>query len=172
MTCSYSSGYLERRYQSGSASTTQAAAPANASSAKDSTTRYRIGDASGGAGQGSHDARHPGVELVGRARVDVREVRTPRLVAVRDEPCLAVVLPPPAPRLAQLRGRRDDDDLVEPFVGSDLVQERHLRHAHCRRAGQGPQLLAPLHVLARDERVQKLLEEVERVSILEDPYRD
>src|SRR6185437_7475575 len=40
------------------------------------------------------------------------------------------------PRLAQLPGRGDDDDLVEPRLRPDLVEKRHLGHAHLGRFRQ------------------------------------
>ena len=119
-------------------------------------------------GQRSQDLGDPGVELLECPRVDVREVGALHLLPVRNESVFALVLPATATSFAQLRRRSDDDDLVETCLGSDLVEERYLRHAHGGRFRKSGELLAPGHVLPRHERVQELLEEVERFSIPED----
>ena len=123
-------------------------------------------------GQGRQDVRDPGVELVGRPRVHVDEVGTLRLLAVGEEPRLAIVLVAAPPRFAKLRGGSHDDDLVEPRLAAHLVQQRHLRHADGRGTRKLPELLPPFEVLARDERVQELLEPVEGVAVAEHAEAD
>ena len=66
------------------------------------------------------------------------------------------------------RGRRGDhDDLVEALLGADLEEQRHLGDADPRRLVELRELLAPLEVLARDERVEQLLEPREPLAVAE-----
>ena len=66
-----------------------------------------------------------------------------------------------------------DDDLVEARVGAGLVEERHLGRRTPRGAfGSSASCVAPAQVLGRDERVQELLEPVERVAVVEDDGGD
>src|SRR4051812_38790415 len=95
----------------------------------------------------AHHGAHERVELLDRADVLVRVIRTGDLLTIVEQARLAVVdrdLRAGAPQLAR---RRDHDHLVEPFIAAGLVEERHLGDADLGSIRKGRELLAPPQVL-------------------------
>ena len=119
-----------------------------------------------------HDASDPGVELLQAAGVHVRVVRALDLLAVVEQALFPPLHRHVRPLLAQGSRRRDRDDLVEPILGADLVEERNLGHGDLGRTGKLRQLLAPVQVLRRDARVKETLEPGERLPVTEDDLAD
>jgi hypothetical protein len=100
------------------------------------------------------------------------EVGPPHLLGVRQKSGVAVVAWHAASGLSQLWRRCDDDDLVEPRVGTNLVEERHLGDAHGRRIVELRELVPPLQVLARDEGVQQAFQPREGLGVTENGMSD